>query len=48
MWTYVEHNGVEIKGIKKLKYLTIFDIVEAYFLIPPNDVIVGFLRFLNN
>ena len=48
MRTYVEHNGKEVKGIKKLKYLTISDIVEAYLLIPLNDICVRFLKWLNN
>lgn len=47
MKTYVEHNGKEVTGIKKLKYLTIPDIVESYILIPFNDVIVKVLKWMN-
>ena len=47
MGTYVEHNRKEIKGIRKLKYLTVSDIIDAYFWIPLNDTLLAFLCWLN-
>ena len=47
MRIYVEHNGLEVNGIKKLKYITISDIVEAYVLYPISDFLYDALKLLN-
>lgn len=43
----VEHNGKEIKGPKKLLYMTLEDIVEAYILYPFWDAVKAIDKLLS-